>query len=130
LRLDRPAFHGLRTTMVALVFLALLRIKRPEALEEHAPAEFGRLLGLDRAPEVKTELRITFCASRLAPPDRRARRAAARPRRPRAALPRYPTTRPLHRRRPRNGTLSRGVDQEVWSHATPSTAARCPTIRP
>jgi len=49
-----PAFYGLRTTMVTLVFLALLRIKRPEALKEHAPPELGRLLGLDRAPEVKT----------------------------------------------------------------------------
>jgi transposase len=49
-----PAFYGLRTTIVALVFLALLRIKRPEALKEHAPPDLGRLLGLDRAPEVKT----------------------------------------------------------------------------
>ena len=49
-----PAFYGLRTTIVALVFLALLRIKRPEALKEHAPPELGRLLGLDRVPEVKT----------------------------------------------------------------------------
>ncbi|MGH8674781.1 MAG: putative transposase [Burkholderiales bacterium] len=49
-----PAFYGLRTTIVALVLLVLLRIKRPEALKEHAPAELGRLLGLDRAPEVKT----------------------------------------------------------------------------
>jgi len=49
-----PAFYGLRTPMVALVFLALLRIQRPEVLKEHAPPELGRLLGLDRAPEVKT----------------------------------------------------------------------------
>jgi transposase len=49
-----PAFYGLRTTVVALVFMALLRIKRPEALKEHAPPDLGRLLGLDRAPEVKT----------------------------------------------------------------------------
>ncbi len=49
-----PAFYGLRTTMVALLLMALLRIKRPEALKEHAPGDLGRLLGLDRAPEVKT----------------------------------------------------------------------------
>jgi hypothetical protein len=30
----------------------LLRIKRPEHLKERDPAAFGRLLGLDRAPEV------------------------------------------------------------------------------
>jgi prepilin-type processing-associated H-X9-DG protein len=49
-----PAFYGLRTTMLALLVLALLRIKRPEGLKEHAPPDLGRLLGLDRAPEVKT----------------------------------------------------------------------------
>ena len=49
-----PAFYGLRTTIVALLLLALLRIKRPEGLKEHSPVDLGRLLGLDRAPEVKT----------------------------------------------------------------------------
>ena len=49
-----PAFYGLRTSIVALLLLALVRIKRPEALKEHAPDDLGRLLGLDRAPEVKT----------------------------------------------------------------------------
>ena len=49
-----PAFYGLRTTLVALLLMALLRIKRPEGLKEHAPDDLGRLLGLDRAPEVKT----------------------------------------------------------------------------
>ncbi len=49
-----PAFYGLRTTIVALLLLALLRVKRPEGLKEHSPVDLGRLLGLDRAPEVKT----------------------------------------------------------------------------
>ena len=49
-----PAFYGLRTTLLALLLMALLRIKRPESLKEHAPPDLGRLLGLDRAPEVKT----------------------------------------------------------------------------
>jgi len=49
-----PAFFGLRTTIVALVLMALLRIKRPEGLKERPPETFGRILGLDRAPEVKT----------------------------------------------------------------------------
>jgi len=49
-----PAFYGLRTTMVAFLLMALLRIKRPEGLKEHSPPDLGRLLGLDRAPEVKT----------------------------------------------------------------------------
>jgi hypothetical protein len=34
--------------------MALLRIKRPEGLKEHPPDDLGRVLGLDRAPEVKT----------------------------------------------------------------------------
>jgi len=49
-----PAFYGLRTTLVAYVLLALLRIPRPEALKEYPPGELGRLVGLDRMPEVKT----------------------------------------------------------------------------
>src|SRR5467141_616062 len=49
-----PAFYGLRTTLVAYVLLALLRIPRPEALKEYSPGELGRIVGLDRMPEVKT----------------------------------------------------------------------------
>ena len=49
-----PAFYGLRTSLLTLLFMALLRIKRPEHLKEHDPAALGRLLGLDRVPEVKT----------------------------------------------------------------------------
>ncbi len=49
-----PAFYGLRTTLLTLLFMALLRIKRTEHLKERDPAALGRLLGLDRAPEVKT----------------------------------------------------------------------------
>jgi transposase len=49
-----PAFYGLRTTLLTLLLMALLRMQRPEQLKEQDPAAFGRLLGLDRAPEVKT----------------------------------------------------------------------------
>lgn len=49
-----PAFYGLRTTVVTLFLSALLRIKRPENLKEYDPGDLGRILGLDRAPEVKT----------------------------------------------------------------------------
>src|SRR6516164_8894690 len=55
-----PVFYGLRTTLLTLL-LALLRIKRPEHLKEKDPAAFGRLLGLDRAPEVKTLRRRLTC---------------------------------------------------------------------
>jgi len=49
-----PAFYGLRTSLLTLLLMALWRIKRPEGLKEHSPTELGRVLGLDRAPEVKT----------------------------------------------------------------------------
>jgi hypothetical protein len=49
-----PAFYGLRTTLVAYVLLALLRIPRPEGLKEYPPGQLGRIVGLDRMPEVKT----------------------------------------------------------------------------
>ncbi len=49
-----PAFYGLRTTLLTLVFLALVRIKHPDNLKEYSPPELGRVLGLDRSPEVKT----------------------------------------------------------------------------
>lgn len=49
-----PAFYGLRTTIMAFLLMALLRIKRPEGLKECCPRDLGRILGLDRAPEVKT----------------------------------------------------------------------------
>src|SRR5664280_1233039 len=49
-----PAFYGLRTSLLTLLLMALWRIKRPESLKEYSPADLGRVLGLDRAPEVKT----------------------------------------------------------------------------
>ena len=50
----RKGFFGLRTILLTFAFMALLRIRTPEQLTEHAPGELGRLLGLDRMPEVKT----------------------------------------------------------------------------
>lgn len=49
-----PAFYGLRTSVLAFLLLALLRIKRPEDLKGVAPKSLGRIIGLDRAPEMKT----------------------------------------------------------------------------
>ena len=50
----RNGFFGLRSVLLTFAFMALLRIKSAEQLTEHAPGELGHLLGLDRAPEVKT----------------------------------------------------------------------------
>jgi transposase len=49
-----PSFYGLRTIVVTLFLAALLRIQRPEHFKEYRPEELGLILGLDRAPEVKT----------------------------------------------------------------------------
>jgi len=48
------AFYGVRSVFVCLSLMALLRLKRAEHLRHHSPPMMGRLLGLDRAPEVKT----------------------------------------------------------------------------
>lgn len=50
----RKGFYGLRATLLCGVFLALLREPRAEGATRIRPADLGRMLGLDRAPEVKT----------------------------------------------------------------------------
>src|SRR5271169_4285368 len=50
----RNGFYGLEVMLVVLVFLALLREARAEGATRIPPAALGRVLGLDRAPEVKT----------------------------------------------------------------------------
>lgn len=50
----RAGFYGLRATLLTGVFLALLREPRAEGATRVNPADLGRMLGLDRAPEVKT----------------------------------------------------------------------------
>jgi len=47
-------FYGLQSVLLTLSFMALLRIKTPEQLKRYNPGELGIVLGLDRAPEVKT----------------------------------------------------------------------------
>jgi transposase len=50
----RGGFYGLTATLLALVFLALAGEPRAEGATRVPPAALGRVLGLDRAPEVKT----------------------------------------------------------------------------
>ncbi len=47
-------FYGLTATLLTLVFLALAGEPRAEGATRVPPAALGRVLGLDRAPEVKT----------------------------------------------------------------------------
>lgn len=47
-------FYGLYTIFLVIAFTLLARIKSAECLRYCAPGEWGKLLGLDRIPEVKT----------------------------------------------------------------------------
>jgi transposase-like protein len=50
----KDGFYGLTATLLTLVFLALAGEPRAEGATGVPPAALGRVLGLDRAPEVKT----------------------------------------------------------------------------
>jgi hypothetical protein len=50
----RDGFYGLTATLLTLVFLALAGEPRAEGATRVPPAALGRVLGLDRAPEVRT----------------------------------------------------------------------------
>jgi len=47
-------YYGIVSIFLLLSLMALCRLKHPEALRYCAPGEWGKLLGLDRIPEVKT----------------------------------------------------------------------------
>ena len=47
-------FYSLESIFLLMAFLALGRVKTIESLRAQAPGEWGKLLGLDRIPEVKT----------------------------------------------------------------------------
>ena len=47
-------YYGLASIFVLLAFMALARIKSVEQLRYCAPGEWGKILGLDRIPEVRT----------------------------------------------------------------------------
>ena len=53
LKLPRSFYSALHIVLV-LGFMALARIRRPEGLRHIPPGEFGKVIGLDRAPEVRT----------------------------------------------------------------------------
>jgi transposase-like protein len=52
---DLPkGYYSLANIFILLAFMALLRIKSIEGLRFTTPGEMGKVLGLDRAPEVRT----------------------------------------------------------------------------
>ena len=61
----RNGYYGLSTMLLTFGLMALVRIKSAEGLTNYAPGEFGLVLGLDRAPEMKTVRRkLSELASR------------------------------------------------------------------
>jgi hypothetical protein len=57
------SFYGIRGIFLTFMFMLLLRIKNCEQIREYNPVTLGMLLGLDRAPEVKTlrrKLRVLY----------------------------------------------------------------------
>lgn len=47
-------YYGLKSILIFIAFSALLRIKSLEKIKNIEPGEFGKILGLDRIPEIKT----------------------------------------------------------------------------
>jgi hypothetical protein len=47
-------FYGIESVFLLLALMALARIRSLEQLRYQAPGEWGKLLGLDRVPEVRT----------------------------------------------------------------------------
>jgi hypothetical protein len=47
-------FYSALHILILLGFMALARIRRPEGLRHVPPGELGKVVGLDRAPEVRT----------------------------------------------------------------------------
>ena len=63
--LKLPAgFYSCLHILLTLGFMALSRIRRPEGLRHIPPGELGKVIGLDRVPEVRTlRQKITLMAS-------------------------------------------------------------------
>ena len=49
-----PGYYPIECILLCVAFLALARVQSMEALRYEAPGEWGRLLGFDRVPEVRT----------------------------------------------------------------------------
>ncbi|SBT09073.1 hypothetical protein ACCAA_670013 [Candidatus Accumulibacter aalborgensis] len=49
-----PGYYGIDGMLMLIAFMALARLESVESLRSCAPGEWGKLLGLDRIPEVRT----------------------------------------------------------------------------
>ena len=58
-------FYGLIRIFILLAFMALSRIKNSEGLRHFSPGELGKVVGLDRAPEVRAlRAKVEYLATR------------------------------------------------------------------
>ena len=104
----RNGFYGLEVMLIVLVFMALLREARAEGATRIPPDALGRVLGLDRAPEVKTIRRKLAGLS-----------AAGRPR---TCSWRWPATTPRPARTPSASSTSTGTPGPT---SASGTSRRC-----
>ncbi len=51
--IPKTHYYGLESIILTFAFMALARIKNPEQLKQCKPGELGKIIGLDRVPEVK-----------------------------------------------------------------------------
>jgi hypothetical protein len=52
-QLSSSHYYGLESVVLTLAIMALARIKNPEQLKQCKPGEIGKIIGLDRIPEVR-----------------------------------------------------------------------------
>ena len=62
-------FYSVLHILVVLGFMALARIRRPEGLRHVPPGELGKVVGLDRVPEVRTLREKIAAMARTGTPD-------------------------------------------------------------
>jgi len=62
-------FYGALHILVTLGFMALGRIRRPEGLRHVPPGELGKVIGLDRVPEVRTLREKVSTMASIGKPD-------------------------------------------------------------
>jgi hypothetical protein len=62
-------FYSVLHILMVLGFMALARIRRPEGLRHVPPGELGKVIGLDRVPEVRTLRKKIALMARTGTPD-------------------------------------------------------------
>ena len=65
---DLAGYYSVTHVLILLADMALCRIKTVEQLQSHPPGEMGKLMGLDRVPEVRClRGKLAFLSDNQAP---------------------------------------------------------------